>query len=256
MAHPNLTTDAALSAYAERLLAHRGRLWTLWETLRLSIRGLESEQLPPQGLWRGLLRWFRAVVAPYYTGWLSAMVYAGAALLLFLVGFYRFTEGIGAGVVIAALVLEACCLLLLALASGIAPAQQYGASLEEFAEEVRSIATDIAHVADDAAQILERHEQLLRLWQRAGTEHEQILSRLTKLLTELHELPHPGAQLLTTLDSLRDSLHATTVTLQQLAGELRQWRQEQLQELIRQELTRLLGDRFSAGAAANPPDHE
>lgn len=243
MAHTDISPREKLSTYAQNLLQSAGKFSVLWRTLRASIWGRNSE-LSGQGIWRGVALWFEAVVAPYYAGWVSALVYAGAALLLLLIGLHRFTESIGTGAVIAALVLEVCLLLLLAATLGAAPSAQ-STVVDSVATELKDIANEIAEIASDAWKIQEGHRELLRAWQDVGEQQRKLLEQFRTALDTLARLPLPGEKFIGALEQVRQSLDATAGMLQHLSTELQQWRQEQLQELIRQELVRLLGDRLT-----------
>ncbi|GBD06966.1 hypothetical protein HRbin21_00775 [bacterium HR21] len=251
MAHTNLNLHEQLSAYAKSLLQSSGKLSTLWKTLQVGIRGLTeqgAEQFPGQGVWRGILVWFEAVVAPYYAGWISALVYAGAALLLLLIGLHRFTDGVGPEAILAALFLEASLLVLLALTLGAAPATRTSAVEED---ELRSIADEIAEIAGDAGRILDSHRELLTQWHAVGERQRKLLEQISTLLNTLATLPLPSTKLAETIERLNQNLDTTTAMLQRFREELQQWQREQLQELVRQELARLLSNRVTPPA---PPE--
>jgi hypothetical protein len=185
--------------------------------------------------------------------WLTAAVYGGAALLLVLVGLRYWSRAVSGEVVIAALVLEALLLVLLSVAISAAPRSSSSAEptsgLQEYAEEIRSIASEIA---DITCGVAERHEQLLDRWMSVNEQQEVLLQRFAELLDSFSRLPAPGAALIEAVQQLRTAVEHLTATLQQTQSELRAWRQQELQEIVRQELARLVSSYVQRATPSAP----
>ncbi|MCS7176821.1 MAG: hypothetical protein NZ960_04240 [Candidatus Kapabacteria bacterium] len=210
MAHADIRDSTSqLSERARELLSTRGRLSALTSTLRLSIYGDPQEGLPQNGWGKGIAIWWRAVVVPFYSHWISSAVYAGAALLLFLVGLRRFADAVSTELLIVGFAAEAVLLLLLALASLAAPveAPQSPKELQALTGHIEGMAS---HVADIAEILSHSRGQTATL--------EQGVAQLTRSVGELVQL------------------------LRQTTQELQQWRTQELRSLVRQELEQLLSD--------------
>ncbi|MCS7170006.1 MAG: hypothetical protein NZ949_05215 [Candidatus Kapabacteria bacterium] len=235
-----------LSKITEQKLRTQGRLRTLVSTLRSSIRGSPDEEIPRLGWWRGTLLWWESVVAPFYSTWISAAVYFGAAVLLLFIGLRRFTHIVSNEAVVASLVLEAVLLVLLCLVLlASPPTTSPPASPQEWGEQIHNIAKDMDAIVSSADKVLTQHEKLLNCWSDSVQNQEELLRRFAETVASLQSMPQPGSALLNALEGVQQAVKKLDETLHQIAGELQHWRSQQLQGLIQQELLRLASTALS-----------
>lgn len=220
-------------------------LRTLWRiatrerTLRSTTAG-EVTIRHPLGIGAGTKLWLEEIVSRYYYSTVLSFVYAGAALLLVVVGLRRFSSFISDTVVLLSVGLEALLLLVLFTVMFFNPGDDgsdpHTAKLEELIEEVGEIGRDYASVAFRLERATATLEQIARDTARLAEAAERSAQAACDAV-------RPNPELIPLLQSVNEALTDFKRSVEELTATARAIQREAIEEAVRAELARLVAPR-------------
>ncbi len=257
---PSLASPAGRKIYRElyRILREQRHLGA-WEALRtlwaIAVRSrlLESyfdEPVTiehPLGVWSGTQLWLEEIVSQYYYSTVVSFVYAGAAILLVVVGLRRFSAIVGDTVVMMSIGLEALLLLMLFTVMFFRGEDEDPTTMkiDELLREVGEIGRDIAASVMTFDKVAEKLQCIVEETGRLSAAAENAARASLRATSPAPELIERIAE----LNAALSKLSADIEQLRKVSGTLER---ERIELTVRRELERLLAQRLSDNLPSSP----
>lgn len=205
--------------------------------------------LHPLGLLSGTSLWMEEVVNRYYFSVINSFVYFGAALLLIVVGLYRFHVIRNEAVVVSGIILEALLLVMMFVVMFFSPpedpeqgaaGQQDNAMTDELLRELGEIGRDYAAMAVQLESI--------------STSLVDLVERQETLIHAMRDSVRAAVQAVAPNPELMDSMRDASRSLEDFAGSvnvlterLHAVERQEVERLVRIELERILSNTILQG---------
>ncbi len=203
----------------------------------------------PLGLFAGVSLWLQEIVNRFYFSTISSLVYLGAAILLLIVGAFRFTSFIGSEFVVAGIALEAGLLMLLFVIMFFSPSDDYldpdAGGAEDSESELNQIVREIGEISSDYAAFSNQVDDVTATLSSLAARQDQLIEVMRESTRQNALMVAPQPQLLETMQKTNQALHEFTETVQNLVGAAQALRREEVERSVRQEVERLLAGRLN-----------
>jgi methyl-accepting chemotaxis protein len=232
----------------ERQLSSSATLATMWqictrerELFRLTKRNVMV--LHPLGIWTGTSLWMQEVVNRYYFSTINAFVYAGAALLLVFVGFYRFRVLEEPTLVVAAIGIEALLLVVLFLVMFFTPPDDIeggGAGGDSSSSATEELLREIGEIGRDYAAMAVQLETISSMLGDLVERQDALITSVRDGVDAAVSAVAPNPQLMSSMQRTTESLDRFASSIDVLTDRLRTVEREEVERLVRSELERIL----------------
>jgi methyl-accepting chemotaxis protein len=232
----------------ERQLSSSATLATMWqictrerELFRLTKRNVMV--LHPLGIWTGSSLWMQEVVNRYYFSTINAFVYAGAALLLVFVGFYRFRVLEEPTLVVAAIGIEALLLVVLFLVMFFTPPDDIeggGSGGDASSSATEELLREIGEIGRDYAAMAVQLETISSMLGDLVERQDALITSVRDGVDAAVSAVAPNPQLMNSMQRTTESLDRFAGSIDVLTDRLRTVEREEVERLVRSELERIL----------------
>ena len=235
----------------ERRVSAMQALTTLWrictteqELIRLTKRDVVI--LHPLGVWSGTTLWMQEIVNRYFYAPINAFVYAGAAILLVIVGLNRTGVMDQPWLIVTGIVLEAFLLLMLFVVMYFTPPEEPeidsdrqggGAASEELLRELGEIGRDYAAMA---VQLEAISASLVDLVERQQTMTDGMAQSVNAAVSAVS----PNPELMASMQTTTASLDRFASSVDSLSQRLQAVQKQEVERLVRDELEKILSRRI------------
>ncbi|MBI2793613.1 MAG: hypothetical protein HYX66_03055 [Ignavibacteria bacterium] len=214
------------------------------ELIRLTRRDVVV--LHPLGILSGTKLWMEEVVNRFFYSVINAFVYAGAALLLLVVGLNRTGVIKAPSVVVAGIIIESLLLLLLFLVMYFTPPEEPdgkgqtpdgSVATEELLREIGEIGRDYAAMAVQLESIAESLTDLVE-------RQDGMVHAMRESVNAAVNAVAPNPELMTSMQSTSVALNRFAEAVDALSKSMHIIEHEEVERLVRIELERLLSRRI------------
>lgn len=199
----------------------------------------EARVLHPLGTLRGTSLWMQEVINRFYYSTINSFVYFGAAILLIIIGFRRFTDYLSDEAVLASIGFEAFLLVLVFVVMYFTPMDDVeidtpsNGESDELLREIGEIGRDYAGTSTQIEQAVARLESIA---------HEQsVLAHALQQSAEnnAHAVA-PNPQLLSAMKETNSALLEFKQTIVALNESAKKLEREEIERAVRSEVERIL----------------
>ncbi len=168
----------------------------------------ETSVQHPLGFFRGLSLFMQEIVYKHYLSSIHSLVYFGAAVLLTIVGLYRFTESVSEPLVVGAVILEAALLGLLFVVGMFSP-PDYAHKPVDTESEIQQLVREVGEISADYAGF---SMQVDTVTQALGG----IQQRMDELIASVNEMSRAATAATSPPSEMLEVMHSTTESLRNL----------------------------------------
>jgi hypothetical protein len=200
----------------------------------------------PLGFIRGTFLWMEEVVNRFYFSTVNSFVYFGAAILLVLIGFRRFSENVSDSTVIAGVIFEALMLVFMFIVMLFTPndePKKFGSS--ETSNEVDDLVYEIGEISRDFAAVVVQLENL-------SSAVENLVDKQTDMITSVNDLANsvahavsPNPEMLESMRLTNTALNSFKSTVELLNKSAESLKREEIELAVRKEVERILIDKIT-----------
>lgn len=237
----------------ERNYTSAGTLRLLW---RIAVGNQSPKEFLPEdihlkhslGLLAGTRLWLEEIVSRYYYDAILSFVYAGAAILLVIVGLRRFSTAISDTVVLLSIGLEAFLLLVLFTVLLMSPP---GEAPELPTEHISELLTELGEIGRETATATIQLQASITTLERLTNETLRLADAAERIAQHTAAAISPNPDLLPVLRSVNEALVDFKHCLEQLIQTTSSLKHELIEQIVRQELARLLAARTSDSSTSH-----
>jgi hypothetical protein len=192
------------------------------------------------GIVVGTRLWLEEIVSRYYYSTVVSFVYAGAAILLVVVGLRRFSGGISDTIVMLSIGLEALLLLLLFTVMFVSPA-----------EDIRDpVVAQLDDIVREIGEIGREHAASTMALEKAASAMERLIGEAKRLADAAESAARaaatatsPAPETIVQLEAVNRALAELRTSIESLAIAARRIEHEAIESAVRAEVERLLAAR-------------
>jgi len=206
--------------------------------------------LHPLGIWSGTSLWMQEIVNRYYFSVINSFVYFGAAMLLMVVGLYRFHVITSELIVVAGIILEAMLLVTMFVVMFFSPPEEpelSGADQDQHAGMTDELLRELGEIGRDYAAMAVQLESI-------STSLVDLVERQETLITSMRDSVAAAVQAVAPNPDLMDSMRDASRSLDDFAGSvnvlterLHAVERQEVERLVRIELERILSNTILHG---------
>ncbi|MCX6155116.1 MAG: hypothetical protein NT007_13265 [Candidatus Kapabacteria bacterium] len=236
-----LKYDKQLSSFSVLLTC-----WRVCTSERDLERYIKSEVslVRTLGLFTGTKIWLEEVVNRFFFSTINSFVYFGAAILLVLIGFRRFSDNVNETMVIGGIIFEALMLLLMFFVMAFTPSDEQSSDNEKENESIEVLVTEIGEIGRDFAAVVLQLENL-------GTTFENLLNKQIELISEVKEVARftaqavaPNPDMLVVMKETNIALSGLKDTVNSLNIAAESLKKDEIEYSVRKEVEKLINNRI------------
>lgn len=203
----------------------------------------------PLGAVSGTILWMQEIVNRFHFSTVNSFVYFGAAILLVVIGLRRmFENSISDGFVIGSIILEASMLIFMFIVMFFSPPDNDEIDIEsssEEVEEVQDIVREIGEIARDYASISVRLDSIAETLETV-TRNQELLTKAThQAITAATSAVSPNPEMVEVMRVTNLALRDLASTVEKLNKSTAQIEKTAIEQAVRTELTRIIGNNVS-----------
>lgn len=203
----------------------------------------------PLGVIAGTSLWMQEILNRFHFATVNSFVYFGAAILLVVIGLRRvFDTMVSDTIVISSIVLEAAMLIFMFIVMFFSPSDTddiTNEGSEEQSEPMQEIIREIGEIARDYASISVRLDTIADTLETVVKVQENLTTATHAAIQTATAAVSPNPALLQTMHMTNEALKELTSTVQQLTHAANQIEKSTIEQAVRNELTRIIGNNVS-----------
>lgn len=228
-------------------------LWRICTSERDIFRygSLAVTVLHPLGKRSGTALWLQEVINRFYFSTVNSLVYFGAAILLVIVGLYRFTNIVGEKYVAAGIAFEASMLILMFIIMFFSPPdnmtetttkeEELKAQAEHEAQNTtKEIVREIGEISSDYAAISSQLDEVITTLSALVARQSDLVTAVNKAVSVSSQAVSPQPELLTTMTETNHALQEFSGVVRELSKNAEQLKRAEIEQAVRREVEQLL----------------
>jgi len=203
----------------------------------------------PLGVSSGTVLWMQEIINRFHYSTVNSFVYFGAAILLVVIGLRRvFENTISDTFVIGSIILEATMLIFMFIVMFFSPPDNDDSDIfveENETEEVQDIIREIGEIARDYASISVRLDSIAETLETVAQTQEQLTKTTQTAILAVSEAVSPNPEMIEQMRLTNSALKDLTHTIEKLNKSASQIEKTAIEQAVRSELTRIIGNNLS-----------
>lgn len=198
--------------------------------------------LHPLGILGGTSIWLQEIINRFYFQTINSLVYFGAAILLVIIGIYRFSSTMNENFVIGGIIFEALLLMLMFVIMFFTPVEDDESQNNEVEEEseTQQLIREIGEIGSDYAGVATRMDEVTSTLSGLLARQDEIIIAVNEVAKLAAQAVSPQPELSQNLVQTNLALQSFTKTVGELAEAAKAIRREEIQHAVRKEIENLM----------------
>lgn len=203
----------------------------------------------PLGITSGTVLWMQEVINRFHYSTVNSFVYFGAAILLVVIGFRRvFENTISDTFVVGSIILEATMLVFMFIVMFFSPPDNDDSDMlteGNETEQVQDIVREIGEIARDYASISVRLDSIAETLETVAQTQELLTNATHTAIQTATAAIAPNPEMIEQMRLTNSALKELTQTIEKLNKSASQIEKTAIEQAVRAELTRIIGNNVS-----------